>query len=169
MKMFNKKPQFHIEVGGFIIDLYLKEEDVEKSYAEVKTLSNIFSMRIDARTHPFGYLWAAASRGDNAQLHGYAVLIYRTAINLTKSQNFVDVLTKEINSIDNQLLMNATKTASEITESQNQADAKFMEDVAEYADAKTDKERKVIREQWKEETKQILTEDEGETERIQGD
>lgn len=159
MNILNSAPRYHIEAGGFIIDLYLKEGNIKKSYMEIKTLSGIFSMRIDARTHPFGYLWAAASQGNETQLHGYAVIMYRTAMALTQSQGFVDGLTKEINNLDRRLAKRAEKAASEIAEYQDQGDAAFMEEVAAYADA-TPKERKKMRKANQEVLREVLKEKE---------
>lgn len=158
MKILNSKPKYHIEVGGFIIDLYFKEGDIKRSYMEIKTLSEIFSMRIDARTHPFGYLWAAASQGKETQLHGYAAMMYRTAMALTQSQGFVDGLTKEINKLDKRLAKKAEKAASEVTEYQDQASAAFMEDIAS-EQGMSKKELKAKREADKAEMRAILNED----------
>lgn len=160
MNILNSTPQHHIEVGGFIIDLYFKEGNIKKSYMEIKTLSGIFSMRIDARTHPFGYLWAAASQGKETQLHGYAVMMYRTAMALTQSQGFVDGLTKEINKLDKRLVKKAEKASSEVTEYQDQASAVFMEEVAAYAEA-SPKDRKKIRKANKVALREVLNEKEG--------
>lgn len=158
MNILNSAPQHHIEVGGFIIDLYFKEGKIKKSYMEIKTLSGIFSMRIDARTHPFGYLWAAASQGKETQLHGYAAMMYRTAMALTQSQGFVDGLTKEINKLDKRLLKKAEKAASEVSEYQDQASAALMEDIASES-GMSKKELKEKREADKELMREVLNED----------
>lgn len=140
IRLFKRKPTRHYEVGGYTFDFYLKENDARKSYLEIGTESGIFTLRLDARTYPFGYLWVAAEKGMMEQLHGYAVLATNTATHLCESQEFVDdVMTSLTKSVAHDLAEAEVK-ASEITEQAEQASQAFMEDVVKAA-AMTKEER----------------------------
>lgn len=155
MNMFKPKPQYRIETGGFIASFFFKEGDIKNTYLQIDTVSNIWSMRIDGRTHAFGYLYAAAAQGLESQIHGYAVMMYCTAMALTQSQEFVDGLTKEINKYDKRLMTKAKRKAATSDEHEEIAAQAFMESVVEYAEA-TPKKRKKISKEDREQIKQAI-------------
>lgn len=127
--LFTPKPQHRIEVGGFIASFYFKENDVKSTYLKIDTISGIWSMRLDGRTYPFGYLYAAVMQGQHEQIHGYAALMYRTAMSLTQSQGFVDGLTKEINKLDKRLMKKAEKDAHQVSPEMEDGACALMEDI----------------------------------------
>ncbi len=153
------KPKYLIEIGGFILSFYFKENDIKNTFLQIDTVSGIWSMRIDGRTHPFGYLYAAASQGNETQLHGYAALMYRTAMALTQSQEFVNGLTKEINKLDRYIMKEAEKAAKSVSKHQELADAELMREAIERGKPMSRQQRRKMERESRKEMKQILDED----------
>lgn len=164
-----RKPYLVKEAGQWKFTFHYKERSIKKSYLTITSESGIFNMRIGGNTDTYGYLLAAALQDRIDQLQGYAMTMFIPAMTITQDKELNDDIQKAIVLYFDRKNDEAAKEAAKVTEEQETANQTVMEDVAEYADAKTDKERKQIREQWKDEVKQVLTEDEGETERIQGD
>jgi len=156
-KIFVQKPKYRIEIGGFIASFFFKENDIKNTFLQIDTVSGIWSMRIDCRTYSFGYLYAAASQGNETQIHGYAALMYRTAMALTQEQGFVDGLTKEINKLDKRLMKEAERNAAEIDEPTEIASQSLMEDIAS-EQGLSKKELKAKREADKEAMREVLNE-----------
>ncbi len=154
---FVQKPKFRIEVGGFIASFFFKENDINNTFLRIETVSGVWSMRLDGRTHPFGYLYTAVSQGDETQIHGYAALMYRTAMALTQSQGFVEGLNKEINKLDKRLMKRAESEAAKIDETTEQANQAFMEDIAS-EQGLSKKELKAKREADREAMREVLKE-----------
>lgn len=157
-KLFKRKPTRHYEVGGYEFDFYLKEEDERKSYLEISTGSGIFTLRLDARTYPFGYLWVAAEKGLTEQLHGYALLVSNTALRLCESQGLVDVLTCELNKYVDEGLATAAEKAAAVTEESELASQAFMEEVVK-ASAMTEEERASDRAETREIVEEMMREE----------
>ena len=72
MSIFKQKPYKTVEVGGFVFNFYFKEKNVKKTYLDILTVSDIWSMRIAGGTYTYGYLLAAVEQGMTEQLHGFA-------------------------------------------------------------------------------------------------
>lgn len=155
MRIFKEKAIERVETGGFIAEWYFKENSIGKSYLEISTESGIWSMRIDARSHAYGYLLESARQGKTENIHGYAALLYIAAQHLTQEQGFCDDITRSVQKWQRRLEKQAEKAAKALTPEQNEADAALMSDVAAYADA-TPKERKKMRRQWKEEAREEM-------------
>lgn len=164
-----RKPYLVKEVGKWMFTFHYKQGSIDKTFLSITSEGGLMNMRIGGNTDTFGYLLAAAMQDRVDQLEGYALTLFCPAMAITQDAELNDDIQKAIVRYFDRKEKQAAEEAAKVTDEQETANQAVMEDVAEYADAKTDKERKVIREQWKEETKQILTADEGETERIQGD
>lgn len=158
IRLFKRKPTRHYEVGGYTFDFYLKENDVRKSYLEIGTESGIFTLRLDARTYPFGYLWVAAEKGMMEQLHGYAVLATNTATHLCESQEFVDEVMTSLTKLVVNGLAEAEVKASAITEQAEMASQAFMEDVVKAA-GMTKEERALDRVETREIIEEMMREE----------
>lgn len=156
--LFIHKPQYRIEVGGFIASFYFKENDIKNTYLQIDTISGIWSMRLDGRTYPFGYLYAAASQDNKGQIHGYAAFMYRTAMALTQSQGFVDGLTKELSKLDRRLMKEAEQKMKQISPEMEQGEIAFMESVIERSQM-SKKEAKKASEEDKAILRELLKED----------
>lgn len=163
-----RKPYLVKETKQWKFVFHYKEGNVEKTYLSIISASELMNMRIGGNTETYGYLLAAAMQDRIDQLEGFALTMFVSAMTITQDAELNDDIQKAIVRHMERGNKKAAKQATKITDEQEAANQAVMEDVAEYADAKSDKERKEIRERWKEETKQILTEDEGKTERIQG-
>ena len=59
-------------------------------FADIKTISGNFSVRVTAAPHPYGYLF----NGDDTQVQGYAERLYMVAMLMTTEQQFVNELDK---------------------------------------------------------------------------
>ncbi|MDE6536071.1 MAG: hypothetical protein K2K82_08715 [Muribaculaceae bacterium] len=159
MSIFKNKPIERVEVGGFVAEWYFKENNIKESYLEISTVSGIWSMRVDARCNAYDYLLESARQGKVENIHGYAALLYITAQQLTQEQGFCDDITRSAQKWQRRMEKKAEKAAKAVTEHEELASQSLMEDVARYADAKNDKERKKMREQWKEDAREALRED----------
>lgn len=158
IKSIKCKPMRHYEVGGYTFDFYFKANDARKSYLEISTESGIVAIRLDARTHTFGYLYVAAEKGMMEQLHGYAVLLTNTAEYLCKSQEFVDAVTKALTQLVADGLAEADAKAAAITEQAEMASQAFMEDVVRAAEM-TKEERELDRVETREIVEELMREE----------
>lgn len=156
--MFKKKPIERVEIGGFIAEWYFKENNIKESYLEISTESGIWSMRVDARCNAYGYLLESARQGKTENIHGYAALLYITAQQLTQEQGFCDDITRSVQKWQRRMEKRAEKAAVNVSDIGEQAAQALMESVAQYADA-TPKQRKQMREQWKEDAIEAMRED----------
>ena len=158
MSIFKNKPIERVEVGGFIAEWYFKENNIKESYLEISTESGIWSMRVDARCNAYGYLLESARQGKVENIHGYAALLYITAQQLTQEQGFCDDITRSVQKWQRRVEKKAEKAAVNVSDIGEQAAQALMESVAAYSDA-TPKERKQMRQQWKEDAREVIKED----------
>lgn len=164
-----RKPYLVKESKRWKFTFHYKEGNIEKTFLSITSESGVFNMRIGGNTETYGYLLAAAIQDRIDQLEGFAMTIFIPAMTITQDAELNEDIQMAIVRHTDREDKNAAENAAKVTDEQETANQAVMEDVAEYADAKTDKERKAIREKWKEEVKETLAGDEGETERIQGD
>ena len=164
-----RKPYLVKETKQWRFIFHYKEGSLKKTYLSIISASELMNIRIAGNTDTFGYLLTAAMQDRIDQLEGFAITMFIPAMTITQDAELNDDIQKAILHHCDREDKKAAEEAAKVTDEQETANQAIMEDVAEYADAKSDKERKEIREQWKEETKQVLSEDERKTERIQGD
>lgn len=145
MITFKRNPLKTVECGGFIVSFYYKEGDLERTYMEITTLSNVWSMRMSGSTHAYGYLLAAAQQDMTEQIHGYAAMLYVTSQQLTQDQGFVDDITKSITKWQRRMDKKAESAAKNVKDFEEVASQAIMEQAVEYA-AATPSERKRISE-----------------------
>lgn len=156
--MRKQKPIKTVEVGPYEFDFYFKNGSAKRTYLEIKC-GEVAMFRIDGRTHAYGYLLAAAEKGYNEQLHGYAVILYQLATSLTKDQTLVDEVVAAINESVKRKMAEGAEKAAEVTEAQEAADKALMEEVIAEAEM-TEAERKENREAFKESIRNIIEEKE---------
>lgn len=164
-----RKPYLVKESKRWKFTFHYKGGNIEKTFLSITSESGVFNMRIGGNTETYGYLLAAAIQDRIDQLEGFAMTIFIPAMTITQDAELNEDIQMAIVRHTDREDKKAAENAAKVTDEQETANQAVMEDVAEYADAKTDKERKAIREKWKEEVKETLAGDEGETERIQGD
>lgn len=129
MSIFKQKPLKTVECGGFIVDFYYKEGDLKRTYMEIKTVSDVWSMRISGNTHAYGYLLAAVQQEMTEQIHGYAAMLYVTSQQLTQDKGFVDDITKSITKWQRRMDKKADTAAKNVTETEEQISQSVMESV----------------------------------------
>lgn len=152
--MIKQKPIKHIEVGAYEFDFYFKSDSVKNTYMTIKC-GEVATIRIDGRTHAYGYLFAAAEQGHNEQLHGYAALLNILAMGLTKDQELVNDVVAAINSYIQRKDAAGAEKAAQVTEAQENGDQALMEGIIAEA-SMTESERKTAQESFKEEVKNVI-------------
>lgn len=157
MGLFGNKPIKSVGVGEWDFDFYFSENDLNKSYLEVKSTDGQFQIRIPANSHTYGYLLEAANQELYEQLHGWIAMVYAVSMLTTTDQGFSDGIHKEIIKWHKRMLKKAEKEAKATTEEQLQADEAFMQSVVEESTMSAD-ELKERRKEEKEVLKQILKE-----------
>lgn len=156
------KPYVSKSVGAFQFNFYYKEGKPESCFLRINNEDGIFSMKIAGNTDAYGYLFAAALQDKDEQLHGYAVLLCVPAMAMMKDQQFADDLGKAVNGYIERKQNQGAEEAEKVTDEQEQGNQAIMEDVARFADAESDKERDAMREEWKDEAREVLGESEAE-------
>lgn len=164
-----RKPYLVKEAGQWKFTFHYKEGSAKKTFLSITSERGLYNSRIGGNCDTFGYLLAAAMQDRIDQLEGFAMTIFIPAMTITQDAELNEDIQMAIARHMEREDKKAAESAAKATEEQETANQAFMEDVAAFADAKTDKEREAIREKWKEEVKETLAGDEGETERIQGD
>lgn len=157
--MFKKKPYITRSVGEFQFDFYYKEGVLDDTYLKISTTSGIWELKIAGNTHTYGYLLTAAIKGNGEYLHGFAVSNVIVANVMCEDDGFKQDLDRIINKRTRRLMREGASRAKAVTEHEELASQSIMSDVAAYADA-SPKERKQMREQWKEDAREALREDE---------
>lgn len=161
IKMKQRKPYLVKEVGEWKFTFHYKEGSIERTFLSITSTSGIMNMRLGGNTHAYGYLLAAAQQGLDNQLVGYATTLFIPAMAMTQDQELTSGVQKAIVEWQKRKEAEGAEKAKAVTDSEEMASLAFMEDVAAYADA-TPKERKKMREEWKDEARAALNEKGGE-------
>lgn len=161
MNIKPRKPYLVKEVGEWKFTFHYKEGSIERTFLSITSSSGIFSCRVGGNTHAYGYLLAAAKQGLDSQLAGYVTTLFIPAMAMTQDQELTSGVQKAIVEWQKRKETEGAEKAKAVTDSEEMASQAFMEDVAAYADA-TPKERKKMREEWKDEARAALNEKEGE-------
>lgn len=159
--IFKRKKQTpieHVEVGAFVVNWYFKENSIVDSYMEIRTISDNWRMRLDARHTMYGYLLASVQQGRKEQVHGYCVQLYILATAL--DQGLINDAQKAIAKFMKRKDKEAEAEAKSVTETQIVADEVLMEEAIKRGKTKGNKkaERKAAKES-QEEIKEVLGED----------
>lgn len=159
MSILKNKPRYSVDVGNgaFIADFYVDEKraDVEHNYLHIHTPNHVFEQKIVG--YPYGYLLAAVSQGNEEEIHSYCTVLWRMTQEIYQDAGLANDILRAFAKYDKRLMRQAEKNAAAVTPETEQASQAFMEDVAAYADA-TPKERKKMREEWKDEARAALNE-----------
>lgn len=140
MSIFKQKPYKTVEFGGFVFNFYFKEKNVKKTYLDILTVSDIWSMRIAGGTYTYGYLLAAVEQGMTEQLHGFAAVQYITAMQTTQDQGLVNDITKAIKKWERRMKVKAEEAAKNVTDTDEQVSQAVMESLTQEHDSKQFKE-----------------------------
>lgn len=138
-KRKKQTPIHHVECGCFIVNWYFKESSIVDSYMEIRTVSDNWRMRIDARHEVYGYLMAAVEQGKESQVHGYCVTLYMTATAMTQDQGFVNDIQKAITKFMKRMEKQSESEAKAVKEEQIAADEALMQEAIERGSLKGDK------------------------------
>lgn len=159
--IFKRKKQTpieHVDVGGYIVNFYFKENSIVDSYMEIRTISDNWRMRLDARHTMYGYLLTAAQQGNESQVHGYCVQLYIMATAL--DQGLINDVQKAIAKFMKRKDKEADSEAKSVTEAQIAGDEALMQEAIERGEMRGNKkaERKAAKES-QEEIRKVLKED----------
>lgn len=160
-KRKKQTPEFHIECGGFVVNFYFKDGSIVDSYMEIRTVSDNWRMRIDARHEIYGYLMTSMEQGKEEQVHGYCATLYIIATSLTKDQGFVNDIQKAITKYMKRMEKQAESEAKAVTDAQIMADEALMNEAIERG--KTKGNKKAEKEAAKKSQEEIKEELESET------
>ena len=168
MKIKQRKPYLVKEVGEWKFTFHYKEGSIEKTFLSITSTSGMFNCRMGGNTESYGTLLLAAIKDDTVMMHNFITYLYNVAMGLGADVKFPKEIHDVVMKMRARLDKQSEKRAAEVTDVQEQASQVFMEDVAAYADA-TPKERKKMREEWKQELKEEILDSEGTADDIQGD
>lgn len=129
-----------------------------ESYMEIRTVSDNWRMRLDARHAMYGYLFSAMEQGKSEQVHGYCVTLYMLATTL--DQGLINDVQKSINKYMKRMDKQSESEAKAVTEEQEMADEALMNEAIERGALKGDKkaEKRAAKES-QEEMRKIMAED----------
>lgn len=136
-KRKKQTPLKHVEIGGFVVNWYFKEGSIVESYMEIRTESDNWRMRLDARHAMYGYLFAAMEQGKEEQVHGYCATLYILATAL--DQGLINDVQKSISKYMKRMEKQAETEANKVTEEQIMADEALMNEAIERGALKGDK------------------------------
>lgn len=145
-KRKKQTPVEHIECGGFIVNFFFKESSIVDSYMEIRTVSDNWRMRLDARHEMYGYLLAAVKQDKKEQVHGYCVTLYILATAL--DQGLINDVGKAIAKFMKRMDKKAESEAKSVSEAQIQGDEALIEEAIERGELRGDKkaEKKAAKE-----------------------
>lgn len=153
MKLFNKKPFRHCDVGGFIVDFYFDEKKAEGNYALIRGKSGEFEIRIGG--YSYMYLLAGVEKGELDNLHGYSMIMYYIGSLLFTEQGFADDIMRVINKYSKRLEKKAESEVSKVSK-----EAEDMEDIFLRESIKrgkvSNKENRRLREEARADAKEVL-------------
>lgn len=138
--IFKRKKQTpieHVEVGGFVVNWYFKEDSIVDSYMEIRTVSDNWRMRLDARHEIYGYLMAAVKQDKKEQVHGYCVQLYILATTL--DQGLINDTQKAIAKYMKRMDKKAESEAKAVSEAQIAGDEALMQEAIERGELRGDK------------------------------
>lgn len=118
MSIFKQKPLKTVECGGFIVNFYYKEGNLNCTYMDISTISRVWSMRISGNTYTYGYLLEASNQGLTEQIHGYAAMLYILSQQLTQDKGLVEDITRSINKWTRRMERNAESEAKKVTDTE---------------------------------------------------
>lgn len=149
MNIFKPKPLQSVECGGFLVEFYYKEGNLNGTYMDISTASGVWSMRIMGNTFTYGYLLEAAHQGLTEQIHGYAATLYILSQQMTQDQGLVDDITKSINKWQRRMDKKAEAEAKKHTKTDEQISQSVMESIISGHDSEQFKEdvRTILKEQ----------------------
>lgn len=156
MIIFKKKPYKTIDAGEFHFNFYYKEGVIKDTYLTITTDSGIFEMKIGGNTFAYGYLLAALEQGMVEQLHGYAVMVYLTSMQLPAEERFCGDIKGAILSWQKRKMKEGEKASKEVTEEREIADDALMREAIERGSAKTRQQRRKMERESRKEVKKVV-------------
>lgn len=152
MSIFGEKPIIELGVGDFEFKYFYRENDLRRTRLEISCPSGTFSVTVGGNTHTYGYLLEAARQQNTDALHGYAVMVYFTAMSLTQSDAFCGDVRHSVEKHMRRLDREAQRASGTVGEYENLAAEALMSRIVE--DLSTNPAK--AREAWQEEVKNEL-------------
>lgn len=128
------------------------------SYMEIRTISDNWRMRLDARHMMYGYLLTAVKQGLKEQIHGYCVQLFILATAL--DQGLINDVQKALTKFMKRKEKESKSEAKAVSEAQIAGDEALMQEAIERGSLRGDKkaERKAEKES-QEQIKQVIEDD----------
>ena len=157
IKIKQRKPYLVKEVGEWKFTFHYKEGSIERTFLSITSTSGIFNCRIGGRNEAYYFLLHVAMKDDIPVLHDYITRVACLA-SIWDDTKLASEVNNALNDWHKRRDAKGAEKAKAVTDSEEMASQAFMEDIAAYADA-TPKERKKMREEWKDEARAALNED----------
>ena len=129
-----KKPTHTTKAGMFTYQWFIDEKYSENSYLVIK-MNDSFSIQIGSNHEAFGLLLIADQEKMYKMMEVYAAMVYCTTSLMAVDTAFVPALTNLISCTVKRRIEEAESSASEISDTEEQAAQAFMEDVVDYSEA----------------------------------
>ena len=136
------------------MDFYIHDRKIEKCYVKISTDNDLFSLKFTGDTYL--YLLESARQGNTENIHGFCATVFAMVSNMYSDAKFAEDMLNAVSDLLDRKMAEGAEESENVTPEQEQADQALMEGVAEYADGKTDKERKEIIKQWHEDVKDVI-------------
>lgn len=156
-----QKPVYHFEFGGgvadyaFAVDFFMKEGSPKDCYMQVKSALGMFDFKLQGYT--YWYLMESARQGIEENIHGFCATMSLVAGGVYQDEEFSQDIISAVMRYSERLIEKAKITAGEVTDEQEQMSQTIMEDVAKFAELESDQERDALRERWKEEMRDEMS------------
>lgn len=140
-----------IKAKNFTARAYIKN-DVNKSYAEITSLSGVVSFRVKGT--PFLRLWMAIEKGDAEFVEAYGLVAYMALVLIGDDRTFCDDLVAILNAWQERTEAKAKEAAAKVSDIDEESDNRLMRDAIEIAEggkkvrkAKADELRQQIKDE----------------------
>ena len=132
----HQEPMYHFEFGSgelksFIVDFYFQEDEPQKCYLEISTISGIFNLKLQGIA--YGYLLESARQGKEENIHGFCAMMYLITDRVFSDEGFADDLIRACNKYQNRMFKKATELAKKATKKDEDASKIIMDSVIERA------------------------------------
>lgn len=162
----NKKPVYHYKFGagdnrGFVVDFYMKEGSLDDCYMEISAGAGVFNLKLQG--YAYGYLMESARQGLTDNIHGFCAMLFLISDGVYRDAEFAVDLMEAIGGYYERLMERAEQKAEVVTDEQELQAQAVMEELAKFAELDDDAERDAMREEWKNDLRNEMARQDGDT------
>lgn len=127
----NKRMKERLRTKNFIAEAIIKR-GFKDSYAEIKSVSGKFSLKVEGR--PFLMLWKAIEHKDGDFIESYGQLVYMTTTLIGHDTTFDNDLVVALNAWQTRIEDKAKENAAKVTDIDEETDNRLMRDAIDIAE-----------------------------------